>query len=441
MDKWGVLGCGWGDTIVSLTNLKKNNIRKVLYLGSFPEIVELLKAQDFIDEVEFAKYTPKDDNYWSFFFWLAIRKEHDRLIIEIVDRFGLDKNREFINCQLAFGGGNGELELIDHINFSESAIEEATRIEAEYNLKDFIIFQPVSLHSTPPENFYPYWDEAFKKTLETYPDNQIVLIGLENKPIHVDHPKFIDLRNKFKSAESIGYLAKKAKLVVTLSNNLIYFCHIFDVPTVNLCNKEFDFGIAFRRSMTKRTMINIDWRAPVERAYEAIENYEKIIEKNQFHGMIHDVDFLSKFHNIHIHDIKKVMDDNYYLILFNIYNNYSDKDWFFAGSFPWLAALYGLYFNQGTGCTEVSTCVDQRFMESYNFLTPKTTMLRRCGEIGNDVVVFITSEDLLRYRDYAGFDHLVIINNSRQGLLDRFLEENNFEFTFFEKPIYDARKI
>ena len=100
MDRWGVLGCGWGDTIVSLTNLKKNNIRKVLYLGSFPEIVDLLLAQDFIDEVEFVKYTPKDDNYWSFFFWLAIRKEHDRLISEIVDRFGLDKNREFVNCQL-----------------------------------------------------------------------------------------------------------------------------------------------------------------------------------------------------------------------------------------------------------------------------------------------------------------------------------------------------
>ena len=58
----------------------------------------------------------------------------------------------------------------------------------------------------------------------------------------------------------------------------------------------------------------------------------------------------------------------------------------------------------------------------------------------NNIVIFITSEDLLRYRDYAGFNHLVIINNSRQGLLEKFLEENNFEFTF-EKSVYDSRKI
>jgi hypothetical protein len=66
-------------------------------------------------------------------------------------------------------------------------------------------------------------------------------------------------------------------------------------------------------------------------------------------------------------------------------------------------------------------------------------MLRKYGEIGKDVVVFITSEELNRFRDYAKFDHLVIINNSRQGLLERFLEENNFNFTF-EKAVYDAKR-
>jgi hypothetical protein len=45
MARWGVMGCGWGDTIVSLSNLYKNNCRNVIYLGKFKEIVPFLEAQ------------------------------------------------------------------------------------------------------------------------------------------------------------------------------------------------------------------------------------------------------------------------------------------------------------------------------------------------------------------------------------------------------------
>ena len=386
MARWGVLGCGWGDTIVSLSNLYKNNCRNVIYLGKFKEIVPFLLAQDYIDEVKFVEFLPQSEGYWHTFFHLALRKLPN-ILNDIIDRFQLDKNEEYVNCQLSFKGGEGILELVDSVEFSQHAIEESESIKNEYELEDFIIFQPTSFHSTPPENFYPFWDDAFKKILELYPNNQIVLIGERYSKLDVDHKHFIDLRGKFSTAESIGHLAKSAKLAVTLSNNLIYFCHMFDVPTINLCNKEFDCGIAFRRSMCKKTMINVDWRAPKEEAMYVLENWEEIIAKNSFYKIVHHVDFLSKFVNLDWSLVRESLEQDYFQEFFRIFNTYVDKDWFFAMNFPGLVALFSLHFNLGKGCTQVSAALDQRFVDSHNYLSRKTTMLRRVDEVSKDFIL------------------------------------------------------
>ena len=239
MAKWGVLGCGWGDVIVSLSNLYKNDCRKVIYLGKYKEIIPFLEAQDYIDEAKFVEFLPSTKGYWGAFLELAVRRENNTILEHLIKFFNFDTSQQYINCQLGFKGGKGILELVDKVNFSRQAIEESERIKKEYELEDFIIFQPTSFHSTPPENFYPYWEDVFKKTLELYPDKQIVLIGEQYSKLDVNHKKFIDLRGKFLTAESIGHLALSSHLVITLSNNWIYFCHMFDVPTINFCNKEF----------------------------------------------------------------------------------------------------------------------------------------------------------------------------------------------------------
>ena len=176
MAKWGVMGCGWGDTILSLSNLQKSNCRNLIYLGKFKEIVPFLEAQDYIDNIRFVEFLPQTQGYWGTFFEMALRR-NPNILNEVIERFNFDKNDEYVNCQLGFKGGEGILELVDSVEFSEHAVDESERIKKEYELEDFIIFQPTSFHSTPPENFYPFWDDVFKKTLELYPDHQIVLIG------------------------------------------------------------------------------------------------------------------------------------------------------------------------------------------------------------------------------------------------------------------------
>ena len=106
MDEWGLFGCGWGDAIVSMSNAKKKNIRKIIYVGSFPEIVDFLLAQDYIDEVEHIHYSPKDDGYWLFFYLLSIRQDADKVLENFIKSFNLGDHRKYINLQLAFGGGD-----------------------------------------------------------------------------------------------------------------------------------------------------------------------------------------------------------------------------------------------------------------------------------------------------------------------------------------------
>ena len=72
MAKWGVLGCGWGDVIVSLSNLYKNDCRKVIYLGKYKEIIPFLEAQDYIDEAKYIEFLPSIEGYWGAFLELAV---------------------------------------------------------------------------------------------------------------------------------------------------------------------------------------------------------------------------------------------------------------------------------------------------------------------------------------------------------------------------------
>jgi hypothetical protein len=215
---------------------------------------------------------------------------------------------------------------------------------------------------------------------------------------------------------------------------------MYDVPTINLCNKEFDCGIAFRRSMSKKTMINVDWRAPKEEAMYVLENWESIIAKNSFYKIVHHVDFLSKFVNLDWSIVKESLEQDYFQEFFRIFDSYVDKDWFFAMNFPGLVALFSLHFNLGKGCTHPSLGLDQRFFDSYNYLNRKTTMLRKVESISNNFVLFINSEDLLKEKKYNKCDHIVCINNSPDGKIEEYFNINEFDYSNYKNLVFDARK-
>ena len=101
---------------------------KIIYVGSFPEIVDFLKAQDFIDEVEHIHYSPKEDGYWLFFFHLSIRKDPDKVLEDFVKSRNLGDHRKYVNLQLNFGGGD-ELELFEDYLSKNSKAKILSEIE------------------------------------------------------------------------------------------------------------------------------------------------------------------------------------------------------------------------------------------------------------------------------------------------------------------------
>ena len=124
-----------------------------------------------------------------------------------------------------------------------------------------------------------------------------------------------------------------------------------------------------------------------------------------------------------------------------MFDLYKDKDWFFAMNFSILVALFSLHFNLGKGCTQASAGLDHKFVDSYNYLSKKTTMLRRVGEVSEDFVLFINSEDLLEEKKYWMCNHIVCINNSPDGIIEEFFNRNGFVFSDYKNLVYDARKI
>jgi hypothetical protein len=188
-------------------------------------------------------------------------------------------------------------------------------------------------------------------------------------------------------------------------------------------------------------MINVDWRAPKEEAMHVLENWKEIIAKNSFYKIVHHVDFLSKFVNLDWSLVKESLEQDYFQEFFRIFDAYVDKDWFFAMNFPGLVALFSLHFNQGKGCTQASMGLDQRFYDSHSYLSRKTTMLRRVDQVSEDFVLFINSDELLKEKKYWNCDHIVCINNSPDGIVEKFLKDNGFEFSNYKNLVYDARKM
>jgi hypothetical protein len=272
-----------------------------------------------------------------------------------------------------------------------------------------------------------------------YPDDQIVLIGQTNSKIDVKHSNFLDLRNKFSTAEAIGYLLRKSKLVITLPNNSIYFCNRFNTPTVILCNKEFEPALAFRRTMNKKTMVLVDWKAPLTKAIDALENWENIIENNQFRIENH-LDFIGKFYTVPVQYLKDALKYDYYQQLHAIFDKYQDEDWYFGYGVPFQVALFSHFFNKGKGISQGSYSLE-RYHEAYEALDPKTTMIRKSGIVNKKPIVFLSDDSFLTsklFRD--NFNHFVCISHGNSDRLRSFIERNNFQYEEHNKHIIEVRK-
>lgn len=378
MDKWGITGGGWGDVFVSLSNAKRRNIRNIILIGPFPELKEFILAQDFIDKCEYYSFTPKESIYWQSFVNLCSPHRTETQINEYKIYFNLPDDREYTSIQLSVSGGE-DLSLLDTYKYSDRAYDYCPDYE------DFILFQPSSNHSTPDENKWKYWPDYLNAVCEFFPDNKVILIGQGNQGYNdIKYPNFVDLRDKFSSAEGVALFAEKAKLIITLPNNLIYWLHVKNKPVISISNKEFNLLSPFKRLLIKPTLIDLDFDVSYENAVEVLHNWDKLTTRDK-NEISCPYKFVSKFTLINQHTVNDLYNNRSYMTVYrNIMNDNKDCDWFFFSNID-NKYLYSVLNILG-GNFDVGVTLSEALLEQYNNLSEYLVM-RKYAPVKNPFVV------------------------------------------------------
>ena len=378
MDNWGITGGGWGDVFVSLSNAKRRNIRNIILLGPFPELKEFILAQDFVDNCEHYLFTPAESIYWQSFVNLCSPWKTETQINEYKVYFNLPQDREYTSIQLSVSGGE-DLSLLDTYNYSSRAYEYLPDYE------DFILFQPSSNHSTPDENKWKYWPEFLNEVCEFFPNNKVILIGQGNQGYNdIKYPNFIDLRDKFSSAEGVALFAEKAKLIITLPNNLIYWLHVKNKPVISISNKEFNLLSPFKRLLIKPTLIDLEFDVTYEDAVNTLHNWEALVNRDR-KEITCPYKFISKFTMINQHTVNDLYSNKSSMSIYrNIMLDNKDVDWFFFSEID-IKYLYSVLNILG-GNFEVGVTLNETLMEQYNNLE-KYLVLRKYGAVKNPFVI------------------------------------------------------
>jgi hypothetical protein len=186
-------------------------------------------------------------------------------------------------------------------------------------------------------------------------------------------------------------------------------------------------------------MILVDWKAPYDEAKYVLENWENIIENNQFR-MENHVDFIGKFYTLTVMDLKETLKTDYYQQLHVIFDKYQDEDWYFGSGVPVQVAAFSHYFNKGKGISQGSYSIN-RYHEAYEALSTKTTMIRKSGIVNKKPIVFLSDESFLTSKVFRdNFNHFVCISHGNNDRLRSFIERNNFQYEEYNKYIIEVRK-
>jgi hypothetical protein len=186
-------------------------------------------------------------------------------------------------------------------------------------------------------------------------------------------------------------------------------------------------------------MVLVDWKAPLKKAIDALENWESIIKNNQFRIENH-LDFIGKFYTVPVQYLKDALKYDYYQQIHMICEKYQDEDWYFGYGVPFQVALFSLFFNKGKGVTQASFAMEY-FHSAYESLNSKTTMLRKSCFVSKLPIVFLSDESFLTSKVFRdNFNHFVCISHGNNDRLRSFIERNNFQYEEHNKFIIEVRK-
>lgn len=268
MEKYAFIAGAWGDTQVSLKEVEKTGIKKIIAATGEYDIENFLLAQDFIDEVIKIDFPPI---LWH----MAVinRNNLDGYLSDVIN-----KPITAINC--AFNAANNFIryDLCKNVKVDEKSKQWAENIRKELP-KEFILFYPFSVMNSAPKNVHwPHWEQLLTYLLKK--SNNIVLCGKNVDLSHFDqYDNFYDLSNITSSFQQVFALSFYAKQIITTHNGLSFFCVSNELPTTVIFNAHANsYFNGFNRSINGINLKKIDYRSTLLEAISILENDNKNID-------------------------------------------------------------------------------------------------------------------------------------------------------------------
>lgn len=283
MEKYAFIAGAWGDTQVSLKEVEKTGIEKIIVATGEKDIENFLLAQDFINEVIKIDFPPV---LWHM---AVINRNNLDEYLSIV----IKKQVTVVNC--AFNSSNNFIryDLSKNVKIDEKSKQWSENISKELP-KDFILFYPYSVaNSAPKEVHWPHWEQLLTYLLKK--SNNIVMCGQNVDLSHFDqYDNFYDLSNITSSFQQVFALAFYAKQIITTHNGLSFFCVSNELPTTVIFNAHANsYFNGFNRSINGNNLKKIDYNSTLLEAISILENDNKI---DDIYEIISSFPYLHKDH-------------------------------------------------------------------------------------------------------------------------------------------------
>lgn len=227
--KWFTIGPAWGDSFICyfnmLDSLDYQDNKNVIFYPSDHDIVKFFTQSGAIDNYKVVDWYVMMGNIslknW-YFDWCNANAERDTLL-KLANTSG-----EIIgNHGLNWTYGPSQLHPIRSRKTNKELLRSLNIDNGEY-----ILFYPISNNSLNYDSHYRYREQVFH-FLDLL---KIKSILSYNKFINCEFKNIINLTGCTPSMEDVFSLANDAKIVITTSSGLSYYCAANKIPSMILCN-------------------------------------------------------------------------------------------------------------------------------------------------------------------------------------------------------------
>jgi hypothetical protein len=277
-NQWGIVAAAWGDVLCSLSAVKQEGVRNLVYFGNMHGMDKFLSAQHFVDRVVSINYTDYGMEYadyhniWHHLCSYNARTPQILSILFRMTKIPLDGNKVTNCCMDPFANNRGIMQASD-ISLPQEAVIWA--MECTQDIKGYILICPYSYNSSPRSFHWSEWDSYLHWLLKSYPNQKFVYCNTDESGAQFEcYPNFINMYRKTPTAAHMYALASLSQGVITTSNGLCHWLNASQIPSLVVLNKPaerpFDF---YKRILDERWLWLLPSNSSLEFAKEITHQY------------------------------------------------------------------------------------------------------------------------------------------------------------------------